>query len=452
MYCNCFGVLDLMFMKALSMLLLTCTQELLDEADKILLLDGWQLLSYDTTFLLGDFYVSPLIFRHTIFREKPCIPVMFLLHERKLSETHQQMFKECLEAIPSLKKTTCPIVTDKEQGILDALRKQLPNITIVHCWNHLFRDIRLWLRKHGAPSNDIAVYSDDVQKLFHSTSEQEYLQLLSQIRPTWDPVFEEYFLKQFHPDVNKSIGRWVLENLNIYDPYSGVTNNQSEGFNRVVKDVQDWKEAPVDSMVLALYQLQTFYLNEIRRGLAGMGEYHLTDKYADIQASYAAFEYIPCSCPAEIIDKIRDSALQIENMAEKEEDNEVEEDPEPEVPTTPKSQLSTYARAKMAVKDGNITFDPKLHVFNVKGTSGVTRVVTLFPHETCSCPSAGACYHIIAVKLSVGIEVADKPSSKSLTKLRKCTQTKKDKRSGRKRPRVNDIDKQGLLLFASVAP
>ena len=40
---------------------------ILDELDRVLLLDSpsQQLLSYDTTFQLGDFYISVLAFRHT---------------------------------------------------------------------------------------------------------------------------------------------------------------------------------------------------------------------------------------------------------------------------------------------------------------------------------------------------------------------------------------------------
>ena len=84
-------------------------QELVDELDRVLLLAcSSQLLSYDTTFELGDFYVSPLIFRHTLFSEAPCIPAMFLVHERKLTETHQEMFKERAKRIPSLRKVKCP--------------------------------------------------------------------------------------------------------------------------------------------------------------------------------------------------------------------------------------------------------------------------------------------------------------------------------------------------------
>ena len=68
----------------------------MDELDRVLVLNpSSQLLSYDTTFKLGDFYVSPLIFRHTLFKETPWIPAMFLIHERKFAETHQEMFKEC---------------------------------------------------------------------------------------------------------------------------------------------------------------------------------------------------------------------------------------------------------------------------------------------------------------------------------------------------------------------
>lgn len=110
-------------------------QGLLDEADRV---DGYQLLLYDTTFLLGDFYVLLLVFRHTVFHENPCIPAMFLLHERKL---HQEMFCGCIKCTPSLK---CPLVMDKEQAMVYAAKSLLPEISLVHvhCWNNLFQDIR----------------------------------------------------------------------------------------------------------------------------------------------------------------------------------------------------------------------------------------------------------------------------------------------------------------------
>ena len=88
----------------------------------------------------------------------------------------------------------------------------------------------------------------------------------------------------------------------------------------------------------------------------------------------------------------------------------------------------------------NISFDTKLHCFNVKGLSGVTRVVTLFPRASCSCPSTGDCYHILAVKLNVGMSVSTKPVQRNLTQLRRNTRSRKEKRCGRKKPRPNDVE------------
>ena len=202
-------------------------QELIEDADKLLMLHNkLQLISYDQ---LGDFSVSPLIIKHTLFVEKPC---MCMLHERKLTTTHLKMFRECVRKIPSLKKTTCPLVTDKEKAIIKAIKEEIPTIKLVFCWNHIFRDIRTWCHKHGAPSSDIAVYVADVQRLFHLPTADDYQKTLEELKKDWDAAFEEYYMQEIHCDVELSVGRWVLEKINVYNPYSGVTNNQSEGFNR----------------------------------------------------------------------------------------------------------------------------------------------------------------------------------------------------------------------------
>ena len=103
---------------------------------------------------------------------------------------------------------------------------------LLYCWNHIFRDIRLWCRKHGAPSTDISFYIEDVRHLFHLESKQSYEKKLEERRDVWDAAFEAYYMQEIHPDVVQSVGRWVLEANHAYNPYSGVTNNQSEGFNR----------------------------------------------------------------------------------------------------------------------------------------------------------------------------------------------------------------------------
>jgi len=50
------------------------------------------LLSYDTTFCCGDFYVSVLLFRMTIFSTSPVIPVLYFIHDTKTTASHREFF------------------------------------------------------------------------------------------------------------------------------------------------------------------------------------------------------------------------------------------------------------------------------------------------------------------------------------------------------------------------
>ena len=183
--------------------------------------------------------------------------------------------------------------------------------------------------------------------MFHSVSEEQYEQQLSVVSQKWDGAFEHYYRKEIHPDVPSLIGRWVLEELHIYNPYSGVTNNQSEGLNRVIKDLQGWKEAPVDCVMLAVYQLQAYYLNEIRWGLAGIGEYHLKSDYASIQANHGLVDYIPTSTPEEVVERIKNGeSTRIEEIQIK---TELPDDPPSRTP-------SVQARAQQLLASNQISF------------------------------------------------------------------------------------------------
>jgi len=47
------------------------------------------LLTYDTTFNLGDFYVTTLVVQIST-SEQPILPVAFMLQERKFQKLHQE--------------------------------------------------------------------------------------------------------------------------------------------------------------------------------------------------------------------------------------------------------------------------------------------------------------------------------------------------------------------------
>jgi len=87
-----------------------------------------------------------------------------------------------------------------------------------------------------------------------------------------------------------------------------------------------------------------------------------------------------------------------------------------------------------------ISHNHNLGVFTVKGTTGNAHAIRLFPNESCTCPATGRCYHILAVRISVGLEDIDKLKKINLTQLRRNTRSRTDKKSGRKAPRPGDLD------------
>ena len=87
-----------------------------------------------------------------------------------------------------------------------------------------------------------------------------------------------------------------------------------------------------------------------------------------------------------------------------------------------------------------ITHNPSLGVFTVLGTTGNPHAVRLFPKESCTCPSTTQCYHILAAKMSIGMENNVCKRKINLTQLRRNTRPKQHKKSGRKAPRPDDYD------------
>ena len=280
-------------------------KSMLNELDRVLLLDSpsCQLLSYDTTFQLADFYISVLSFQHTLFPKSPVMPAAFLIHERKFHTYHEEFFSVCTKLSSSLKDTSYPIVTDEEKAFVNAIAAILPKASHLRCWNHILRDIRRWLHSHGASSADTSVYIMDVLNLFHQPKEEGYKEKLEELTAKWSSPFYDYYMDQIQPDIS-SVARWAIEPLGVYNPYSGVTNNQAEGLNYLLKQLQQWHEAPVDCMLLSMQHLQSYYLTEIARGQNGMGNYHLHPQFLQV-TNTIPLPTGPLFSPEEIVQRIK---------------------------------------------------------------------------------------------------------------------------------------------------
>ena len=150
-----------------------------------------QVVSYDTTFNIGDFYLSVLLFRHTDFESAPVLPLAYMIHERKLQHTHEVLFQQIQSVCPQLgTATNIVIVTDNEPAIRNAIRTHFPDASLFLCWNHVLQDCKRWLRSHGVSTSvEMAYYTDSVRQLLQSASLDEYKNRLIEATTMWSQPF-----------------------------------------------------------------------------------------------------------------------------------------------------------------------------------------------------------------------------------------------------------------------
>ena len=183
--------------------------------------------------------------------------------------------------------------------------------------------------------------------------------------------------------------------------------------------------------------------------MAGVGDYRLTGKYEYLKSVHLENEIVQHPPPDKIVKQLKYKISESSNYKTFKADFRQEIDGKKSTPEL--SQLSMYARAMLIVENNNIQFSTKMCTFTVKGSKEVKRIVTIYPKETCSCPSTGECYHILAAKISLGMAPKQEKVECNLTTLRKNGRPKREKRCGRKRPRPNDVSGNIYSLLYKIA-
>lgn len=210
-------------------------------------------LLIDTTFKLGDFYVTPLLFRYSAFENDPVIPIAFLIHENKYPEDHEEFLLQ-LQLLSEEFRTNpdkVVFISDREFNFSGIF----PETKHVYCWLHMMENVRRWLDKRTLDKAVKDKYYADVRKLLKKKSLKRFEKEYEELRKSWDKKFLKYFDKFLKKDICDRVGRWVIEPLGLYDPHSGITTNAIESFNAVMKRWLNWKEMPLDCLILALHKL-----------------------------------------------------------------------------------------------------------------------------------------------------------------------------------------------------
>ena len=78
---------------------------------------------------------------------------------------------------------------------------------------------------------------------------QRLKKILEEKKSSWPPDFKQYFQNQIEERLPNYCLQYVQKYANA-DDINGITTNQSEGFNWLIKDLNNWKEAPIDCFAI----------------------------------------------------------------------------------------------------------------------------------------------------------------------------------------------------------
>ena len=385
------------------------------------------LLHYDTAFNVGDYYVSILSFRHSLFREEPIIPC-FLLHSRRYQSEHKDFIEAITAIVRSLQTKHVNLVSDREFKFGDLF----PVGSHLHCWNHFISDVRWYLRHNtDCTPKEVNIIMNCFRDIMLSETEEDLdndweEMKNSEVLRKHDKVCH-YFQTNILPSFKSHAAIWTLKFAGVSDAEKGLTNNASESINAVLRRLQQWKQVPADVIVTSLYHLCVFYCREIERSVHQCCQWSVKDEYNYLKREPSLIPYMDVAPnPEDNVEVVRKGVavtVQVDDVRSL----------SGSVPADSEVMLARAALANQRVKlveDGSwvVTESDRLSACAVR----------LFPKETCSCASTRTCHHIMACRLMLGLSV-EVSGKANLSEMRRKDRQKKERPDGKKRPRKCDF-------------
>ena len=201
------------------LLLLLCEPEMVDYLREVLQEVKWrdcpeQVVSYDTQFDLGNFYLSSLTIRDprllTSRRSLPTVPAFFVIHERKLMYDHDHAFRIMVELVPELGFEMLLATSDNEFSAL--LGRHCKGSFVGKDENHMAKKIGRAMRSRKGTLEDVSFAKSEFRALIRCDTREEYDELYEERKKGWSPIFKQYWEKYIQRDIAKS-GLWSAREI-----------------------------------------------------------------------------------------------------------------------------------------------------------------------------------------------------------------------------------------------
>ena len=358
--------------------------------------------SFQETYKVGRYFITPFNFIHCAFSEQPTIPCFFLISESNDFFLFEKLLRTAIDSIPGLEGTHTAVVTNQEYNFTASLGVVFPEWIQVYEWECLFVAARTYLRKLNTDIKDISWHIKQLKALMSCETVEVYRQELNRLHKEWSPHFMEYYMQILRESVETRLGRWQLDRYKLFSSHTGVLRAMSPDLQLVIKHLQELKEVSLDIILPSLYHVQNFLYVMLQKGFCGTGQFILSHQFQFLSRAMDEM-MLPSKIyePASIVNIFRVRGITLFS----ESTDSIED------------ESAALMQAERIVEMGNITHSTPLQAFLVKSTSGSLHGVQLFPRESCSCSINQRCAHIMAVMLSLGMPLScDKRGSIKLPK------------------------------------
>uniref|UniRef100_A0A914P0Q3 SWIM-type domain-containing protein n=1 Tax=Panagrolaimus davidi TaxID=227884 RepID=A0A914P0Q3_9BILA len=417
-------------------------QPLFDEIEYIINIDPTILieLNYDTTFKLGDFYLSMLTLKHPFFKKS--IPIAAMIHTRKTHANHVKFFTNIWERFQSfLIKGQFILITDQEFDFEDVWATAIH----VFCNVHLKKNYSKSLKDAKLPKEVVEIRLAEYDELQRQETFAEYDAFLATLVDRYNGDKDSIKLIQGAAEKmrNKS-SKAALKGIGW--PRTIATSNMAENMNSQLKDQMNYTTVSVDLMISNAYYFFNSFRNKINDWYRGKGTAPLLTEYQHLQKEDEA---ILCFVPQP--NKIAQYILKHGGLGD-----EATMDRTDDILFTPpiilpnKSNEEILANMALnAVCDGNLK-DAGDQEYIVRDDTGRRQLVYLAETQrkktkqykwVCSCRATFTCIHIKTVQTKLGLPTTSEGIPNALEDMRRL-RPKNIGHSGQKEHHIFFEDKQ----------
>lgn len=270
------------------------------------------ILSIDTTYNSGEFYVTPTTYRHRLLLSKRTgkYPVLLgptLIHKHRDKEAFSYLASSMTRLKPSL-GSILAIGCDRDKAVKNGLAPHFPCAVFLACKKHFEDDIQRKLTELGLNGNERRQIVADIlgsevtqeRGLIDRSSELDFDRDLAELEQVWNdrekearatsvPEFHSWFVRYQAQDVKEMLLYPVRRDIGLgYDFYY---NNDPESVHRNIKSRQNYKATEMPTVVENIRKEKDANLCYVEDAIIGNGPFELAPEAAHFQVDQYSWTY-----------------------------------------------------------------------------------------------------------------------------------------------------------------